>query len=366
MFLILFLAFSCCRGEVGSKPSGEELRNALLLTTAAGLSTVIGAGIACCVGWEDLKAERSTFLAAWLSFAASVMVYVSLIEIWQKSLLNFEEVTEDEQLAHIYTSLTFFGGVALGSLCSKIVHCFDNSNRKQVLPSQTRTAESNPSHLVNEQENGQMVQMRSQTGPGHAQSQTEEAHQTDPSQFRTEDPSQTGCEQTQSQKTNEVVVQFKDADKRKAQLLRIAIVTAISVGLHNFPEGIVTFLAALADWKVGVVTAVAIAMHNILEGISIAIPYCYASGSRWKAFVIAFFSGVAEPIGALLGWAIFDDLWGPEVFGLMFGLTAGIMVFVSYHELLPLARKNDPNDKVTTTMIFVGMLVMDVSLCVAA
>lgn len=151
-------------------------------------------------------------------------------------------------------------------------------------------------------------------------------------------------------------------NERKGQLLRTGVITAVSIALHNFPEGLVTFLAALADWKVGVSIAFAIAMHNIPEGISISVPYFYASESRWKAFMLAFLSGVAEPIGALIGWAILGDMWGHGVFGMMFGVTAGIMVFISFHQLFPLARKNDPEDKVTSLMIFVGMLVMDVSL----
>jgi len=355
MLFILLLTLSCCRGESSVKPSGEELRNAILLTVAAGFSTVIGAGVAFCARKEDLKKERSTFLAAFLSFAASVMVYVSLIEIWQESLENFEEVTEDGRLAHIYTSLTFFGGVVVGVLFSLIVRRFDNVKRRQILPTQS-VVQTNPSQDERERANPESLQMSSPNGPGHTEAEEGNVQMS----------SKDDCGYTQSQTENEVTVNFEDVHKRKAQLLRTSIVTAISIALHNFPEGIMTFVAALADWKVGVATAFAIGIHNIPEGIAIAIPYFYASGSRWKAFAMAFLSGLAEPIGALLGWLIFDNLWGPEVFGLMFGLTAGIMVFISFHELLPLAIKNDPDNKVTTIMIFAGMLVMDVSLFIAA
>merc|ERR1719447_99030 len=154
--------------------------------------------------------------------------------------------------------------------------------------------------------------------------------------------------------------------ERRADLLRAGIVTAASIAIHNFPEGIVTFLAAVADWEGGVATAFAIAIHNIPEGISIAVPYYYASESRWKAFALAFLSGMAEPIGALIGWAILNDIWGDAAFGAMFGLTAGIMVYISFRQLLPLARKNDPSDKVTTLMVFVGFFVMDLSLLIVA
>jgi len=322
MIPIVLFVFTISKGIGGdiSNPSNEELRNAFLLSVGAGLSTVIGAAIAFCLKKDDLRKERSIFLAACLSFAAAVMVYVSFIEIWPEALLQFEEVTESGQVAHVYTSLTFFGGIILGLVSSKCVNYFDHGH-----PSIQSTQRFNE---------GGTVEM-----PFHGRK----------ANFNPEESSA-----------------VSDVEKRKAEILRTGIVTAITIALHNFPEGLVTFLAALADWEVGVATAFAIAMHNIPEGISIAIPYYYASESRWKAFGVAFLSGVAEPIGALIGWAILGDVWGHEVFGIMFGLTAGIMVFISFHELLPLATKNDPGFKAITAMIFIGMFVMDVSLLAAA
>jgi len=325
MIPILLFAVTVCRGiDDISNPSGSELRNAFLLSVGAGLSTVIGAAAAFCLRKDDIQKEQSPFLAACLSFAAAVMVYVSFIEIWPEALIQFEEVTDDEQVAHIYTSLTFFAGILIGFLCSKSVQWFEHSH------SNTKSTEKG------KEVGGVEMLGNSNVSSSKAETDSEES------------------------------LNISDRNEQKAELLRTGIITAISIALHNFPEGLVTFLAALADWKVGVATAFAIAIHNIPEGISISIPYYYASGSRWKAFVLAFLSGLAEPVGALIGWAILGDVWGHEVFGLMFGLTAGIMVFISFHELLPLARKNDPEDKLTTMMIFIGMLVMDLSLFVAA
>jgi len=318
--ILLFVVTICRAIDDISNPSGSELRNAFLLSVGAGLSTVIGAAAAFCLRKDDIQKERSPFLAACLSFAASVMVYVSFIEIWPEALIQFEEVTDDEQVAHIYTSLTFFAGILIGFLCSKSVQWFEQT--------QSDTKSTKKSKEVGG------VEM---LGKGNKV-------ETD----------------------SEENLDIPERDEQKAELLRTGIITAISIALHNFPEGLVTFLAALADWKVGVATAFAIAIHNIPEGISISIPYYYASKSRWKAFLLAFLSGLAEPVGALIGWAILGDVWGHEVFGLMFGLTAGIMVFISFNELLPLARKNDPEDKLTTMMIFLGMFVMDLSLFVAA
>jgi len=330
MIPILFLFATICWGiEDINNPSSSDLRNAFLLSCGAGLSTVIGAAAAFCLKKENLKKERCPFLAGCLSFAGAVMVYVSFVEIWPEALYQFGEVTKSEQLSHVYTSLTFFGGIFLGMMASKLVRWLETGY--------TRRKTLRESRLV-------LVEM--------------------PKKDIDEEDSKTDSN------SELIIVDGKEpvetpsgADKRA--LLRTGIVTAFSIAMHNFPEGLVTFLAALADWKLGVATAFAIAMHNIPEGISIAIPYYYASESRWRAFLLAFISGAAEPVGALIGWAILGDLWGHEVFGLMFGLTAGIMVYISFSELFPLARKNDPEDKVTTACIFVGMLAMDVSLFIA-
>jgi len=335
--MILFALTACKAVEDVENPSTEELRNAFLLSWGAGLSTVIGAMAAFCLKKDDLQKERSTILAGCLSFAAAVMVYVSLIEIWPEAYSQFEEVAENEQIAHIYTSMTFFGGIIVGFLCSYVVNWFE-----------ARTAVRKPS----EQSNGNMLALEMQSDRKFDGKNMTQTHSR--------------SESGDSQSSVRQLTNTKNRDERKASLMRTGIITAISIALHNFPEGLVTFLAALADWKVGTATAFAIAIHNIPEGIAISIPYLYASESRWKAFTLAFLSGLAEPAGALIGWAILGDLWGHEVFGLMFGVTAGIMVYISFGELLPLARRNDPEDKITTISIFLGMFIMDLSLFAAA
>jgi len=305
--------------EINTDPSSEEVRNAFLLSMFAGMSTVVGAASAFCLGIDDAKKERSTFLAGCLSFAAAVMLYVSFVEIWQEAIHKFEE-GEDEQIAHIFTSLTFFSGIFLGFCTSKCVQRF-----------QDRYPASKTSGIAKDQ----AVEM---------QSESKNAKEG-------EEPSVE-------------IVSTPAVDVKKLELLKTGIVTAVSIAIHNFPEGLLTFFAAITDWELGVATAFAIAVHNIPEGISIAIPYYYASEERWKAFALAFVSGLAEPFGALIGWAILGDIWGDSVFAIMFGFTAGIMVYVSLSQLLPLARKNDPEDKVTTIMLYVGMFVMDLSLYV--
>jgi ZIP family zinc transporter len=146
-------------------------------------------------------------------------------------------------------------------------------------------------------------------------------------------------------------------------LKNMGVMTAIAIGLHNFPEGLATFVAALADPKLGAALAIAIAIHNVPEGICVAMPIYYATGSKWKGFWWSFLSGLSEPVGAIFGYAILNgNDMSPAAFGSLFGLVAGMMVFISVKELIPTALKYDPHDEYVTTYVFVGMAIMAASL----
>ncbi|CAM9579116.1 unnamed protein product, partial [Hapterophycus canaliculatus] len=151
-------------------------------------------------------------------------------------------------------------------------------------------------------------------------------------------------------------------DGDNAKLVRMGVMTAVAIGIHNFPEGLATFVATLSDPSVGLALAVAIAIHNIPEGLCVAIPVYYATGNRWKAFGWALLSGVSEPIGAGLGWLILKDIMSELVYGVLFGVVAGMMVNITIHELIPTAVRYDPADKVTTNSIIAGMAIMAASL----
>jgi zinc transporter ZupT len=156
-----------------------------------------------------------------------------------------------------------------------------------------------------------------------------------------------------------------EAIKRKedeAKLMRMSINTAIAIGLHNFPEGLATFVAALHDPKVGAVLALAIAIHNVPEGLCVALPIYYATGKRWKAFGLAVCSGASEPVAALLGWAVLANSFSNTMYAVLFGLVAGMMVIISVRELLPTAHRYDPDDSVVTYSYIVGMCIMALSL----
>jgi len=127
--------------------------------------------------------------------------------------------------------------------------------------------------------------------------------------------------------------------KRDPKLVRMGLFTALAIGIHNFPEGIATFMAGMTDTSIAIPIAVAIAIHNIPEGIAVSVPISYGTGSKKKGFYLSFLSGLAEPIGALLAWFILMPFLNNTVFGVIFASVAGIMVFISIDELLPTARE---------------------------
>lgn len=145
------------------------------------------------------------------------------------------------------------------------------------------------------------------------------------------------------------------------KLMRMGTFTALAIAIHNFPEGLATFAAAMSDPTLGLSIAVAIAIHNIPEGISVSVPIYYATGSRKKAFFYSFLSGTAEPIGALVGYLLFMQFFTDAVFGFLFAMVAGIMVFISLDELLPAAQKYGQHH-LSIYGLIAGMIVMALSL----
>jgi ZIP family zinc transporter len=145
------------------------------------------------------------------------------------------------------------------------------------------------------------------------------------------------------------------------KLRRMGLFTALAIGIHNFPEGLATFTAALSDPNLGIAIAVAIAIHNIPEGIAVSVPIYYATGSRMKAFKLSFLSGLSEPVGALVGYLVLMPFFSPTLFGILFAGVAGIMVFISLDELLPAAEEFGEHHLTIYGMI-AGMAVMALSL----
>lgn len=145
------------------------------------------------------------------------------------------------------------------------------------------------------------------------------------------------------------------------KLKRMGTFAAVAIAIHNFPEGLATFMAGLSDPALGVSIAIAIAIHNIPEGIAVSVPIYFSTGSRKKAFWYSFASGLSEPIGALIGYFLLRELFSETTFGLLFGAVGGIMVFISLDELIPTAKRYDLGHKAIYGIVM-GMVVMALSL----
>lgn len=157
------------------------------------------------------------------------------------------------------------------------------------------------------------------------------------------------------------VVADNTEDVKQGKLMRMGVFTALAIAIHNFPEGMATFVSALQSPEIAIPIVAAIAIHNIPEGIAVSVPIYQATGSKKKAFLYSFVSGLAEPIGALIGWLVLMPIMSDTVFGIIFAAVAGIMVFISVDELLPSAREYGEHH-LSIYGLIAGMMVMAVSL----
>jgi len=162
-----------------------------------------------------------------------------------------------------------------------------------------------------------------------------------------------------------LVEDMEAVPQRDPRLMRMGLLTALAIAVHNFPEGIATFATALDDTTLGVAIAAAVAVHNIPEGIAVSIPIYYATGSRRKAFWYSLASGLAEPVGAAAAWLLFMPLLTPVSLGCILAAVAGIMVFISIDELIPAAREYGEAHTAIYGVV-AGMAVMAASLVLMA
>lgn len=151
----------------------------------------------------------------------------------------------------------------------------------------------------------------------------------------------------------------------QSELMRMGLFSALAIGIHNFPEGIATFTAAIQDPALGISIAIAVAIHNIPEGIAVSVPVYFATGSKKKAFKLSFLSGLSEPVGAILGYFLLMQFFNESMFGFTFAGVAGIMVYIALDELLPTAHKYGEHHIAIYGLIG-GMAVMAISLLAVA
>lgn len=155
------------------------------------------------------------------------------------------------------------------------------------------------------------------------------------------------------------------AEASASAFKKMGVMMAVAIGIHNFPEGFATFLSGMGSLQIAIPVAVAIGIHNIPEGIAVAIPIWQATGSRWKGFYWAAITGLAEPLGALVGFALLMPFMGPVTMGIAYGMIAGIMVFISLDELLPAAVSTGRHHGAVYGLV-AGMAVMATSLLLMA
>ncbi|MDF7826287.1 zinc transporter ZupT [Pontiellaceae bacterium B12227] len=287
---------------------------ALGLTVFAGMATGIGSALAFLT-----KRTNFRFLSIATGFSAGVMLYVSFVEIFIKGVDSLVESYGDP-LGHWINAASFFGGMALIGIIDALIPHAEN--------------------------------------PHEIHDSYEVAPLGDPNA-----PLPTANEL--KMKTTAVE---EESTKHNAKLMRMGLFTALAIAIHNFPEGLATFLAALEDPSLGIPIAIAIALHNIPEGISVSVPIFYATGNRKKAFFYSFLSGLAEPVGAIIAYAALRFFVGgdggvlpPQIMGILFGGVAGIMVYISLDELLPTSRAYGKGHDSLIGLVS-GMLVMALSL----
>lgn len=157
----------------------------------------------------------------------------------------------------------------------------------------------------------------------------------------------------------------EDMDNKNSvnRLKRIGIFTAFAIAIHNFPEGIATFITTYNSPSLGVAVALAVAIHNIPEGIAVSIPIYYSTGSKQKAFWYSFLSGLAEPLGGVIAYMLLMPYMNDTIMSIVLSSVAGIMIYISVDELLPSAREFGKAHHSIMGFV-VGMAIMAVSLII--
>ncbi|MFI3266747.1 MAG: zinc transporter ZupT [Rikenellaceae bacterium] len=274
------------------------------LNVALAFLLTIGAGLATGIGSVlafFTKHTNKKLLSFSLGLSAGVMIYVAFVELLFSAIETLGKQFS-EQSAQLYATLAFFGGIVLAALIDKMVPSAEN-------PHEIRGVECMEG-------------------------------------MDTED-----CAQVES--------------ASEKNLARIGIFTALTLAIHNFPEGIATFVATLQDTQVGVAIAIAVAIHNIPEGIAVAIPIYFATRNKKKAFWLSFSSGLAEPLGALVAYFVLMPYLSPLLMAVLFAAVAGIMVYISFDELLPAAREYGQHH-ISIYGLLIGMAVMAATLIMTA
>ena len=268
---------------------------AFILSTIAGLSTVIGGFVTFFIKQNSLK-----FLSFGLGLSAGVMLFVSLVDLYPEAT----ELIKTQMGQNLtWLSILCFG---IGMLIAVLIDFFV------------------PDHI-------QASMFTKQIGANEQHTDS------------------TDC------------IEDENAIISIGKIKRAGIITAIVVALHNLPEGLATFTLATQDVILSLGVIIAIAIHNIPEGMAISIPVYQATHSKRKAFLYSFLSGMAEPIGGVLGFLIIKTLFPNLCVGLLFALVAGIMTYISIDTLLPLSKDYDTGHY-SISGVVLGLMVIGITL----
>eukprot|EP00164_Ancoracysta_twista_P000481 GFYU01000642.1.p1 GENE.GFYU01000642.1~~GFYU01000642.1.p1 ORF type:complete len:350 (+),score=96.16 GFYU01000642.1:124-1173(+) len=343
----------------------EDLDNVPLafgLTVAAGAATTIGAASV-----YGVKTMNNKALAISLGVSAGVMIYVSFMEIVAVKAVESFAAGAGEEYAQIYTAITFFGGMLLCAGLDKLVHTLsdDGAHHHGPVPfTETRAQiilddEGKPTgeHAFRQvTSDGIEIEVINEHDTVSAASSEDETNE------RRNSNADGGFDVEEQASAGEA----SDVPLGDRKLRKMGAMTAMAISLHNFPEGLATFVSTLADPSLGVAMAFAIALHNIPEGICVSMPLYFATGKKHRAFAYGVLSGLSEPVGALVGWGILMSVFNDIVYGCLFGVVGGMMIYISLRELLPTAHRYDPEDKVVTASLVFGMFAMALSLLLFA
>ncbi len=273
--------------------TGSQFFIALMLSLIAGVGTVAGSVLAFFCPKDDPRT-----LSLGLGFSAGVMIYISFMELLPDAVKSFEKSFSG--YGDLLAIACFFGGIAATLLIDKLI-----------------PADINPHEPKEDLDELKICPL-----PAHPSFAPAYHSGISVDQF---------------------VATYESGEKPSSSIIlrRTGLFTAIAIAIHNFPEGFATFASALGDLNLGVAIAIAVAIHNIPEGLAVSLPIYRATGQKRQAFIFSALSGLAEPVGAVVGGLLLLPFLSAGVLAATFAGVAGVMVFISLDELLPSAKTYD-------------------------
>ena len=275
----------------------NNIAQSFMLTLFVGLTMGIGSLMSFLVSGKYKK-----LLSLSLSFSAGIMIYVSFMEMLPEGIHHIQEyIGEDYSWVAL---LWFFSGMFITAVIEKFVHVF--------------------------------------AGEFHDHGDHEHRHYTHG--------------HTENHRHNHVESTLKK-NNENGHLSKLSLMSAIAIGIHNIPEGLALFTLGINDISLAYPLAAAVVIHNIPLAVAISVPLVYSTGSKKKAFLYTILVGLMQPIGAVLGYVLLANFLNELIFGILFSIVAGIMVFVSLDELLPTALRGEDHH-LSVYGAIAGMIVM--------